>query len=569
MMANTIKKSKESPLREKAEELLNAQYTKRGPVLTEADRIKLIHEQEVHQIELELQNEELVLAKERAELAEEKYIELYDFAPIGYVTLSKGGNIAGLNFSAARLLGKERSRLLNTPFAFFVSENSLPDFKLFLKYILKSKAKETCEVLLSIDRSHSIYVHMEGILSQNGEQCFLSILDLTDRKQAEKNLIAKEKAEESDRFKTAFLQNMSHEIRSPLNVIMGFSELLVEQYNNKQKLEHYSQIIHQRCSDLLNIINDILDVAKIESGQLTVNAEVCNLHELFDELNVLFSELQKKLNKQHIHFDIQVISDPVITAVVIDKVKLKQIFINLISNAFKFTDNGRIEAGCRIDNNSNLLFFVSDTGIGIQLDRQDTAFEPFTQLNQKAEKNLGGTGLGLPIVKGLIDLLGGSLFLDSKPGVGSTFSFIIPFKTIEPLPPKPLIIEETTGVYFPGKVILIVEDDAYNAEYLKEVLAITGAIILHTFSGREAVEIALSNAVDIILMDIRLPDMDGYEATRQIKQQKPGIEIIAQTAYAAPQDKQKAFEAGCDDYITKPSAPDLLLAMISRHLAKS
>jgi signal transduction histidine kinase len=379
---------------------------------------------------------------------------------------------------------------------------------------------------------------------------------------------AKEHAEESDRLKTSFLQNMSHEIRTPMNAIMGFSDLLIEQYNNKPKIEQYSTIINQRCYDLLDIINDILDISKIESGQLTVNIEECDLTELFAELTSFFKAHQKRMGKQHIKFTLQALCESTGNVISTDKVKLKQIFINLISNAFKFTKNGQIEGGCKFDTNHKLLFYVSDTGIGIARNKQKAIFERFTQLNHTLSSNIGGTGLGLSIVKGLVGLLGGEIILESEPDKGSTFTFTIPFKTIHPLPQDHISKEEPEEYHFFNKTILLVEDDIYNAQYIKEILNNTSSEIIHCLLGKEAVQIALSQKIDIILMDIRLPDIDGYEATRQIRQHKPHIKIIAQTAYASISEKQIALDAGYNDYISKPINKDLFLAMIGRNLSK-
>jgi signal transduction histidine kinase len=235
---------------------------------------------------------------------------------------------------------------------------------------------------------------------------------------------AMERAEESDRLKTSFLQNMSHEIRTPMNAIMGFSELLVDSFDDKENLEYFTGIINQRGKDLLEIIDEILDISKIESGQLSVNIEKFDLRPLFDDLKVLFEEVQIKKNKQHIFFDLRAQCDPSKLIVETDKAKLKQIFINLIGNAFKFTDNGRIEAGCKIDND-NLLFFVSDTGVGIPQDKQQIIFERFSQIEQTTSRLYGGTGLGLSIVKGFVDSLGGQIWVESEPGKGTTFYFIL------------------------------------------------------------------------------------------------------------------------------------------------
>ena len=377
---------------------------------------------------------------------------------------------------------------------------------------------------------------------------------------------AKLHAEESDRLKTAFLQNMSHEIRTPMNAIMGFSALLKNNFDNRPKLEKFSDIISQRCNDLLDIINDILDIAKIESGQLPINLEKCDLNSLFSDLTSFFTEHQKHLGKEHINFSLQSNCNDNQNIIVTDSGKLKQIFINLIGNAFKFTENGSIEAGCRVDNNNQLIFFVSDTGIGIPENQQSRIFERFTQLNPGANKLVSGTGLGLSIVKGLITLLGGEIILESKPGIGSTFSFCIPFKNSMPSYQEIVQTEKNNFMNTSEKTILLVEDDMYNTEYLKEILSSAGYNIIHTEYGKEAVKIALNQDVDLVLMDVRLPDINGYEATQQIRPIKPSLKIIAQTAYASNGEKQKAIEAGCNDYISKPAREDLLLKMIEKNI---
>jgi signal transduction histidine kinase/CheY-like chemotaxis protein len=375
---------------------------------------------------------------------------------------------------------------------------------------------------------------------------------------------AKEKAEESDRLKTAFLQNMSHEIRTPMNGIMGFSSLLVKNFNNKPKLEKFSTIIQQRCYDLLEIIDDILDIAKIESGQLSVTTEEFDLHELFDELSFFFTEYQQRIGKTQIKFSLQT-SDDSKTIMIADKVKLKQIFINLINNAFKFTDNGEIHFGYKAREKDKLVFYVSDTGLGIPTDKQGFVFERFTQLSQRGAKRLyEGTGLGLAIVKGLINLLGGEIWLESEVQKGSTFYFTVPLKIDESLTKEIISAEPIEEYDFKGKTILIVEDDISNSEYLKEILADTGVKIMHTIYGQEAIDLALSSSLDMVLMDINLPDIVGYEAIRQIKQHKPDLKIIVQTAYAAPEDKKKAIDAGCIGYVSKPIEHVKLLSMLNK-----
>ena len=246
---------------------------------------------------------------------------------------------------------------------------------------------------------------------------------------------------------------------------------------------------------------------------------------------------------------------------------MKQIFINLIGNAFKFTDNGVIEGGCKINDNGVLVFYVSDTGIGIPYDKQKVVFERFIQIGPETNKLFGGTGLGLSIVKGLVKLLGGELWLESEPEKGSTFSFTISYKIGLTLNLKPLALHEHEACHFPGKTILIVEDDIYNAEYLKEILVATELNILYALNGNEAIKICLEQQIDIVLMDIGLPDIDGYDAIRQIKMNNPGLKVIAQTAFAHLEDRTKAINVGCIDYISKPINQELLLSMLTKHLS--
>ncbi len=392
------------------------------------------------------------------------------------------------------------------------------------------------------------------------------IFDITDQKKLESDLIkAKEHAEESDRLKTAFLQNMSHEIRTPMNAIMGFSSLLIDNYGNNQKLEQFSSIINQRCRDLLDIINDILDIAKIESGQLTLNIEVCKLEDLFSELNMFFIAYQNKIGKQHLAFNMHISEHEPKYIIKTDKIKLKQILINLISNSFKFTEFGSVDCGYKILDNY-IEFYVSDTGVGISPDNHDFIFERFSQVSNSSPKNIGGTGLGLPIVKGLTNLLGGKLWLTSLPDKGTTFYFTIPLILSEFLPIEPIEVVNDSELRFTNKTILIVEDDFYNAQFLNEILSGKGLNIISVANAEKAIAVVENQNIDLILMDIRLPGMNGYEATRIIKKSNPKIKVIAQTAYAAQDEFQKAIDAGCIDYLSKPTKRELLLSKLIKYL---
>jgi signal transduction histidine kinase/CheY-like chemotaxis protein len=373
------------------------------------------------------------------------------------------------------------------------------------------------------------------------------------------------KAQESDRLKTAFLQNMSHEIRTPMNAIMGFSSLMADNFDDKEKLLLYSEIIEQRCTDLLDIINDILDISKIESGQNTLTMEVCNLNEMFAELSLFFSAYQSRTNKQHIELVLHPMHDEWDSIVKTDNGKLKQILINLINNAFKFTDKGSIQCGYKQVKNK-LEFYVSDTGIGIPIEKKDYVFERFTQLNNTFNQNLGGTGIGLSIVKALTGLLGGEVWFESECDKGTTFFFTIDYIPGKERQKVVFNTIQTSDVKTNTKIILIVEDEECNSIYLKEILKKHVKNIFTVSTGKDAIKFVQNNSVDIVLMDVRLPDISGYEATKEILKHNPAIKVIAQTAFAASEDRQKAIDSGCIDYISKPIRQEQLLNILSNHL---
>ncbi len=388
------------------------------------------------------------------------------------------------------------------------------------------------------------------------------------RQTNEELIIAKEKAEESDRLKTAFLQNMSHEIRTPMNAIIGFSALLADNLNDKEKLNMYTKIIEQRGSDLLDIINDLLDISKIESGQYTLNIGECNINNLFVELNLFFRDYQERTSKQHIPLLMQHISDEDIIEIRTDSVKLKQILINLITNAFKYTEAGSVQCGCRLENDM-LLFYVTDTGIGIAPDKSDFIFERFTRIVHPDFQSIGGTGLGLSIVKGIVGLLGGKVWFESEPGKGTTFYFTIKYISSELKRNITIIKKKERLSLNSNKSLLIVEDDMFNSIFLQEILSKDVKNIFKVTTGTEAVNFMQTHTVDIIFMDVRLPDISGYDATKAILKIKPGIPIIAQTAYAEYNERQKALAAGCVDYISKPIKQADLRALLIKHLKKS
>ena len=378
---------------------------------------------------------------------------------------------------------------------------------------------------------------------------------------------AKEKAEESDKLKTAFLQNMSHEIRTPMNAIMGFSELMELNLDQPNKLKFYTKVIQQRSNDLLDIINELLDIARIESGQLTLKEEAVNLNTLINELQSIYA-LQTDLNVGvNIKLIVKDIPKYINSTILSDNAKLKQIFTNLINNALKFTDEGSIEFGFHSVTNEMITFYVADTGTGISQNMHDLIFERFRKSIDESTYVKDGIGLGLTIVKGILTQMKGKIWLESEVKKGSTFYFSIPYTPHWATTPDQTLNEDQ-HFDWSNKTILIVEDDPSNSSYFIELLEGTNISYLIGITGKNALSILKdsSNNFDIVLMDIKLPDISGYDLTKEFKNLHPNIPIIAQTAYASRLDRTKALNAGCDDFIAKPIKRNELLLKIDRFL---
>jgi len=386
------------------------------------------------------------------------------------------------------------------------------------------------------------------------------------RRQVEIELIkAKEKAEESDKLKSAFLANMSHEIRTPMNGILGFTQLLSMPGVSKEEQAEYIAAINSNGKLLLSLINDIIDISRIEAGQLTICPEPVEIQALANEtFNGIVTDAVRK-EKSGVVFRME--EDPECADLLIqtDPVRLKQILQNLLSNAIKFTDEGEIVLGYQKKNN-NLHFYVRDTGIGIQPEKQKVIFERFVQADPSATRRFGGSGLGLAISKGLADLLGGTLTLKSQPGAGSVFTLILPIE-------KTSIFKEEQKTVHPmaekwnNTTVLIVEDDKFSAKYLDTVLRKHGITPLTVARASEGFQLLREHPeIALVLMDIQLPEMNGYDATRQIKAEFPHIPVIAQSANAFDDDRQKCLDSGCNDYISKPIQQEKLISLLKKYL---
>jgi PAS domain S-box-containing protein len=375
-------------------------------------------------------------------------------------------------------------------------------------------------------------------------------------------LEAKQKAEESDNLKTAFLANMSHEIRTPMNGIMGFSGLLAKSNLTNEKKQKYIDIIKQNSHQLLSIINDLVDISKIEAGQIDIERDEVRLESLTKSLADLY--YQKAIDK-NIYFELD--SKVADIQIVTDETKLRQILINLLDNAFKFTHQGEIKFGYEIKDGF-IEFFVSDTGIGMEKEAISIIFERFRQVELSSARKYGGTGLGLSISKAFIEKMGGQIHVNSEINKGSKFYFTIPIKlTKEDVGHVSDNQVDELTLDWGNKVILVAEDELVNYRFFEEVFEGTRVNLIWAVNGQEAVEHCMVNkSIDLVLMDIKMPVLNGYDATEKIKKIRPELPIIAQTAYALIGDESKAKNAGCDDYIHKPIDSDELMKKIAHLL---
>jgi len=384
--------------------------------------------------------------------------------------------------------------------------------------------------------------------------------------------IAKNKAEKSDNLKSAFLSNMSHEIRTPMNAIIGFSELLKDTNTNDETKREYIDIITNKGNLLMNIINDIIDISKIEANEMEISNQSINISQIIDELLLTFQKTKRGSDKPNVLLKISklISSDDLI--VLCDPFRLKQILTNLIDNALKFTHKGSVEVNYSVIDvagKKEIMFEVKDTGIGIAEDKLDIIFNRFRQINESHTREFGGTGLGLSISKRLVELLGGNIGVRSTPGMGSTFFFTIPFITGEKVSRYNESIKSgsSNNYNWENKTILIVEDDEISYHLLSRYLRNTKAKILHVTNGKESVEICYNNSnINLVLMDIQLPGLNGYEATKLIKKKRKNLPVIAQTAYALAGEKAKCIKAGCSDYISKPIDSKILLPILHEYL---
>ncbi|MBN1185055.1 MAG: PAS domain S-box protein [Bacteroidales bacterium] len=524
--------------------------------------------------------------------SEERFRTIIEEAADAVFLSNMKGDIINVNHKAEEQTGYTRIELLSMKVMDFdIDHPTLEKCHVFWNSILIGTAQKLETLHMRKDgTTYPVELNVSA-LNINGEKHILGFArDITERKQAEELLkkqneefqalneelsdsisriqkineeleIAKAKAEESDKLKSAFLANMSHEIRTPMNGILGFAELLQEPNIDEDRKKHYVEIIEQSGRRMLSIISDLIDISKIEAGQVEIHNEQTNVNNVIRELLDFF---RPEANRKNIVLKTSLSLDDSLSTVETDKTKLNQILTNLLKNALKFTDDGCIEFGYSLEKDF-LKFYVKDTGIGIPHEFREIIFDRFKQGENSNGIN-EGTGLGLSISKAFVELLGGKIGLESGSKLGSTFYFTIPYTH------KKINLKEKTRESARIKIserisILVAEDDMVSYLYMKELLTSYKINCIHVKNGADAIEVIKTlPEIKLVFMDIKLPVIDGLTATQEIKKIRPEIPVIAQTAYAFNENREKALQTGCDDFISKPIPRNKINEIIVKYL---
>lgn len=535
-------------------------FYKNGKVVKIIGSVRDITEQKANEMEL-------IKAKEKAEESEMLFKNLFDkHSAVMLLIEPNEGKIIRANNAALDFYGY-KSHDIHQKYIQNINIMSEKEVKNeWMNALNQRRNYFIFNHALSSGEIRTVEVHSSPIIHENKKVLFSIIHDITQRKEQEYELVqAKEKAEEANRLKTEFLRNMSHEIRTPMNGIVGFADLLNSPDMSYDKRKYYTKIIQNSSWQLLRIIDDILEISILETKQdRIIESEFC-INDLLMELFSIFSIKSKDRN-----IPIYLIKefDDNNCSIITDKTKLNKILSNLLENAIKFTNKGYIELGYKKEND-DIIFFVTDTGIGISPEKQDVIFERFLQESVETSSKYGGLGLGLSIAKENTNLLGGSISLKSEKGKGSTFFVKIPYKSENN---KLSIHNEDSDNKFSKKVktILIVEDEEVNFLYIEALISRNKSIscyLQHAKNGLDAIKICEKNQnIDLILMDIKMPILDGIQATEKIKSMLPDIPIIAQTAYSSKVDKEQLFNQGFDDFISKPINKTQFFAIINKYL---
>jgi PAS domain S-box-containing protein len=518
----------------------------------------------------------------------QKFHSYIEHSPLGLFVVDKAGKYVDCNNSACKMVGYTRGELLSMGIMDLLPVQEYEKGMQGFQKLLDEGSSKFGIIMLRKDKS-TFHTQLEAVQLPQNNLFMAFCTDIEHIKNAEfelekkleeiesinKELIgmnmkltkAKERAEESDRLKSSFLTNMSHEIRTPMNGILGFAELLKEPNLTSDEFQEYIQTIQISGARMLYTINSIVDMAKIESGLMLIDIVDTDINKTNELIYRFFT---KEAAHKGLHFSYKNSLPSNRATIQTDNEKINAILTNLVRNAIKFTQEGSIKFGYK-KKGDTLEYFVRDTGVGIPVKQQKIIFERFRQGSESHNRGYEGSGLGLAISKSYVEMLGGNLWVESQEGLGATFFFTIPY-----IPASKVTMEVKEPVTGKGEEIirkhlkiLIVEDDEISYTLLARALQKMGLDALHVTTGAEAVELIRTNPeFDLVLMDIRMPMMNGLEATKQIRQFNKEVIIIAQTAFGFTSDHEAALEAGCNDYISKPIRVSLLSELIKKHETK-
>ena len=512
--------------------------------------------------------QEILNAKEFAQRNENFYNAILNNMGDPLFVKDHDSKLVLVNDAFCEFLHTTREKVIGNTMANHVSSEEQEAFLKIDRQVLFDGKENINEETISIKgfATKTISTRKTRFVDHDGTKYLIGIIrDISNRKREEIELLAaKEKAEQADQLKSAFLANMSHEIRTPMNGILGFAELLKEPNLTGEKQQEYIKIIEESGERMLNIINDIISISKIEAGLMEVHNQYSNINEQVDYIyNFFLPEVVKKgLNLSH-HNSLPLDEANVTT----DREKLFAILTNLVKNAIKHTEKGSIDFGYTIKD-KEIIFHVKDSGIGIPDNRKEAIFKRFIQADITNKMALQGAGLGLSISKAYVEMLGGKLWLESQEGQGSTFYFTLPyFRNIGTMPHIKVKEKTTTEEVLKNKLkILIAEDDKISELLISLAVKNLVSEIIYAKNGIEAIDACKNNPdIDLVLMDMQMPKMDGHEATQKIRKFNKDIIIIAQTANALSNESEVMLEAGCNDIISKPIQIEELKRLIGKH----
>ncbi|MFC2102081.1 response regulator [Bacteroidota bacterium] len=512
-------------------------------------------------------------AEEDLRQSEERYRAVADSAVDAIITLDSSGLIVGWNRAAEKLFGYSEAEMGGEPVTLIMPESSQKQHHDGINRIQQGEDERIIGKTVELKGKRKggeefpIELSLASWTTDDGKFFTGIIRDITLRKNTEEELLkAKVRAEESDKLKSAFLANMSHEIRTPMNGIIGFTQLMEDPDITPEERTSFIDIIKTSSNRLLQVITDIVDISKVESGQTDVDVKEFNIVKLTNEILALY---RPKADAKKLSLEIVSRLNTSETNISSDPDKLHQALCHIVDNALKFTSSGGVVLDIDLKNQI-LVVKIIDTGIGISPDLHERIFDRFRQEETDVARKYGGTGLGLSLAKSYIEMLGGMIWLTSTPGKGTTFVVEVPVTLEdEPLKEKAQTKEpEYKAQPFENISILIAEDEPDNATYLQMILERLGIELYFAETGEEAVNVCKRHPeLSLILMDVKMPVMDGLEATRVIRKFRPDLPIVATTAFAMGSDKERCLAAGCSDYLTKPLRKEILLKTIKKYVS--